>query len=789
MIPVEWLLRLIPRRSPTFVYGLCISLTAMIAAIVVRVAFLGFDKGMGLSVTYLPGLMLATLYAGWRWGLATLVTAIVLSYFAPSALTPIGVVNSVSWMYAVSGLATIAGAATLREMLIRLDEANRRQLVIQTALDRSETRLRLAQEAGDVGLWDSDLVTGETHWSPAFYRNIGVDPKVAANLRILFDIVHPDDREILRDAIGKEDRGGRMDTAEYRVVWPDGSVHWLLSRGEIIRDAGGRRVRSIGVSIDITERRVAYQQVRESEARFRALANSAPVLMWVSSGDGRREFVNQAFVDYLDMDYEAALAFDWRQRLHPEDVDRFTAQRVAGQASNQPFTTEARYRRADGEYRWIRSYSQPRRGAAGAEGFVGIGVDVTDAKRAEADLMHINELLAERVDAVLAERDQAEAALHRAQRLEAVGQLTGGVAHDFNNLLTVIIGALDLIQRHPGDDRRRERMLEAAMSAARRGERLTQQLLAFSRRQSLQPQLIQVDRLLRDSEPLLRQAAGEAVSLTFAPCAGQALARVDPVQFEAAVMNLVVNARDAVNQGGVIRLESVVCSLGGGEVEETPAGDYVCVGVHDTGVGMDAVVAARVFEPFFTTKEVGKGTGLGLSQVYGFARQSGGGVSIESAPGKGASVRIYLPLSTQAAPIEEEPRPIAVPETHPGLTVLLAEDDIEVGDMVTAMLEELGHQVLRADAAEDAIRLLERTEAIDLLLTDLVMPGGKSGVDLAREAVARRPSLSVILSSGYTGEALTSADAAPWPLLRKPYSSAALARMIDTVIAAARENA
>jgi chemotaxis protein histidine kinase CheA len=176
--------------------------------------------------------------------------------------------------------------------------------------------------------------------------------------------------------------------------------------------------------------------------------------------------------------------------------------------------------------------------------------------------------------------------------------------------------------------------------------------------------------------------------------------------------------------------------LGGGEVEETPAGDYVCVGVHDTGVGMDAVVAARVFEPFFTTKEVGKGTGLGLSQVYGFARQSGGGVSIESAPGKGASVRIYLPLSTQAAPIEEEPRPIAVPETHPGLTVLLAEDDIEVGDMVTAMLEELGHQVLRADAAEDAIRLLERTEAIDLLLTDLV------SISPARRSPGARPSRS-----------------------------------------------
>ena len=226
----------------------------------------------------------------------------------------------------------------------------------------------------------------------------------------------------------------------------------------------------------------------------------------------------------------------------------------------------------------------------------------------------------------MSERDEAEAALRRAQKLEAVGQLTGGVAHDFNNLLTVIIGALDLIQRHPGDAVRRDRMIDAAQGAARRGERLTQQLLAFSRRQALKPELVIVDDLLMESEPLLRRAVGEAVTLTVAPGAPGAVSSLDPSQFEAAVMNLVVNARDATPAGGGIRLRARLCRLAVGEVEHAPAGDYVCVSVHDTGEGMDAETIARVFEPFFTTKEPGRGTGLGLSQVYGFARQSGGAV-------------------------------------------------------------------------------------------------------------------------------------------------------------------
>jgi signal transduction histidine kinase/ActR/RegA family two-component response regulator len=412
-----------------------------------------------------------------------------------------------------------------------------------------------------------------------------------------------------------------------------------------------------------------------------------------------------------------------------------------------------------------------------------------DLTRAQADLKRINDLLAERVDAALSERDQAEAALRRAQKMEAVGQLTGGVAHDFNNLLTVIIGALDLIQRHPDDAARRVRMMEAAQGAARRGERLTQQLLAFSRRRPLKPELVRVDDILAESQPLLRRAVGEAVTLTVAPGAPGAVSRIDPSQFEAAVMNLVVNARDATPPGGGIYVETCLCALKAGEAEEAPCGEYLCVSVHDTGAGMDAETIARVFEPFFTTKEPGRGTGLGLSQVYGFARQSGGAAVVESAPGKGATVRVYLPLDQAGAEAVQSPPAPTAARHGPRRRVLLVEDDVSVGEMVAAMLTDLGHEVLRAEAAARALSILMRQERIDLMLTDLIMPGGMNGVELARQAVALRPGLPVILTSGYTGETLGAAADAPWPLLTKPYPAETLAALIEAVMGKAPEAA
>ncbi|MDP3852561.1 PAS domain-containing sensor histidine kinase [Phenylobacterium sp.] len=774
LTPVEWPLRLVPRRSPPLIRGAAISLVAMAAAILSRGGILGWENAFGLSVTYFPAFIIATLYAGQGWGWATLATALAIGLIAGGPSPPGISGPAVMVMFTLSGALTVLVAAALRSVLLRLGEA-------QADLDASESSLLLAQEAGSVGLWNWDLINGGGYWSPMLYRNLGLPLDTPVSLRALLDVIHPDDRERVRRSNLGAGREGRVNPTEYRVIWPDGQVRWLLARGELLRDDQGRVTRALGVNIDITERRLAFEQVRESEARFRALADSAPVLLWVSKTNGKREFVNQAYVDYLGVTYDEATNFDWRQRLHEEDLPRILREQVAGEASRATFTLEARYRRSDDEWRWIRSISQPRQGPTGEFiGFIGIGFDVTAAKQAEADLMRINDLLAERVEGAMAERDAVEAQLRHAQKLEAVGQLTGGVAHDFNNLLTVIIGALDLMQRHPDDAARRTRMLDAAQNAARRGERLTQQLLAFARRQALKPEAVRIDWLVAESEPLLRQASGEAAVLIVVPGADEAVAMIDPGQFEAALMNLVVNARDAVGQGGVIRIETAPCELGKGEVPDTAPGSYVCVTVCDTGVGMAPDIVGRVFEPFFTTKEIGKGTGLGLSQVYGFAHQSGGGVTIETAPDQGATVRLYLPRTTAAAgpAPETSSGPKAAEPGGPALTILLVEDDAEVAGMVSAMLADIGHEVIHADGTAAALELLRGGQAADLMVTDLVMPGEKSGVDLAYEAVTLRPGLPVILSSGYAGETLNSVDGAPWPLLRKPYTAQTLARAI-----------
>lgn len=773
-------IRLVTRRSPPAWQAFVVTTLALMVAIATRGLFLGWPNAAGISATYFPAYILATLFGGARWGWASLIVSLGLGLLTQSTFP-----NEVSFagifiVFAISGATTVMVSSALRETVLRLDEAHSDQKSARQALVEAEARLRLAQEVGGVGLWDWDLETDEVFWSPMVYRNLALDPATPPSYAAIIASAHPDDHARLRQALA-EIRSGRIEDLEFRVLGADGHTRWLLSRGDTLRAPDGRPLRALGVNIDITDRRRAFELVQESEARFRALADSAPILMWVSLPGGRREFANRAYVEFLGAPYEQAINFDWRLRLHPDDLDRILAEQMAGETSRQMFVLEARYLRADGAWRWVRSVSQPRRGPDGEFlGFIGIGYDITDAKQAEADLKRINELLETRVREALDERDKAEAALSHAQRLEAVGQLTGGVAHDFNNLLTVIIGALDMMQRRPDDTARRGDMIDAALGAARRGERLTQQLLAFSRRQTLKPEPVKVDAAVLDAEPLLRRAVGEAVNLTFAPNAAEAVAMIDPGQLQAALMNLVVNARDAVNHGGAIRVETDVCRIDLDGPPEIPPGRYVRVCVHDTGVGMDAETMAHVFEPFFTTKGVGKGTGLGLSQVYGFARQSGGGVTLDSAPGKGASVRLHLPLS-EALPSEAVQEPVAT-ASSPGLRVLLVEDDAEVAAMVAALLEEQGHHVTHADGVGAAEGHLEAGLEIGLLLTDLIMPGGRTGVDLARRAVELRPGLPVLLASGYTGDTLAAAEGAPWPLLRKPFSGDALAKAIADLI-------
>lgn len=536
------------------------------------------------------------------------------------------------------------------------------------------------------------------------------------------------------------------------------------------------------------ERTRAQAGVQESEARFRDIADTAPVLIWVTQQDRSRAFVNQAYVEFMGGDYESVRTADWRTVIHPDDQDMLVRESLAGEATGQPFSLEARYLHAEGGYRWLKSFSRPRFNSSGeVSGFVGVAFDVTDARRVEQDLKRINELLEDRVGDALAEKAKAEADLMHAQRMEAVGRLTGGVAHDFNNLLTVVIGALDMILKSPDDAARRQKLGEAALSAARRGERLTHQLLAFSRRQALRPEAIDVNALIRESDPLFRRAVGEAVAFKLKLRRGGARVIVDPAQFEAALLNLIVNARDALTErgrteGAQITVQTQSCTVAPGEVVELSPGDYICVTVSDTGAGMDEATARRVFEPFFTTKAVGKGTGLGLSQVYGFARQSGGGVRITSTVGEGTEIRVYLP----PAPAERSTAAISpgrvLGSVKSGQSVLLVEDDDAVAAIAVDQLRDMGLKVAAAETGPEALMLLE-AQAFDVMVTDIVMPGGMTGVELARICQERWPAMSIVLTSGYAGDDVDEALAGTsWPFLRKPYSGPELREALGDIL-------
>jgi signal transduction histidine kinase len=381
---------------------------------------------------------------------------------------------------------------------------------------------------------------------------------------------------------------------------------------------------------------------------------------------------------------------------------------------------------------------------------------------------------------------EAEERLNQAQKMEAIGQLTGGVAHDFNNLLTIIVGNLDMIVRKPDNPQRVARLATSAMTAARRGAEVTEKLLSFSRRQVVRPETVNPNRLLKDFQALLRRAVGETIEIRFDLDAGLDPVRLDPGQFESAVLNLAVNARDAMPGGGVLTVKTCNAHLDAHEIVDRPdlrPGPYVLIAVSDTGQGMDAATRGRAFEPFFTTKDVGKGTGLGLSQVYGFVRQAGGHAQIKSEVGGGTSVELYLPRSAEKA--VEAPSENALPlrRAVSGEVVLVVEDEPAVLEMAVESLTELGYRTLTATQAAEALERLAGSERIDILFSDVVMPGGMNGVQLSVEARHLRPGLRVLLTSGYTGTALEEhAVPADLPLLSKPYRRDELANKLRVVL-------
>jgi len=523
---------------------------------------------------------------------------------------------------------------------------------------------------------------------------------------------------------------------------------------------------------------VAVREALRSERKLRAIVEHLPLGMYVAEApSGRILFANAEATKLLrheigtmpiwahDQQY-GAIHPDGR-RLAPEEHALYQAMHEARRVGPE---VQA-YRRGDGTVVQIEVTAAPilERVDAGALAIVAFQ-DVTEKLAAEA-----------RVAAALAEKADAQAALLHAQRLESLGRLTGGVAHDFNNLLTVVIGTLDIILRHPEEMARHTRLAEAAFAAAKRGQRLTAQLLAFARRQPLQPANCDLNDLVRESEPLIRGITHGAIAVDLRLCAANAVALIDATQFQAMLLNLIVNAVDATPSGGRIVVESDIRTLALDEIPGLAAGQYFHLGVADTGQGISPEVMSRIFEPFFTTKAPGKGTGLGLSQVYGFVRQSGGEVRVQSTPGQGTCFTVNLPIA-HAQSEERSPRRDVPRRNDQTLQVLLTEDDPAIAIVAEAMLRNLGHDVVRAQNAENALHLLRSELPLDLLFSDIIMPGGIDGVELAREAVTLRPGLKVLLSSGYAGEAMSETIIEnSWPFLRKPYLQEELAEYLQRI--------
>ena len=559
--------------------------------------------------------------------------------------------------------------------------------------------------------------------------------------------------------------------------WPEDDITLMREVADRVRAA--------------SERARAEQAVRLSEAQFRAFAQAVPNQIWASRPDGFLDWFNAALHAYTGKtEEELAGPSGWTAIVHPDDLPRARAAWEAALRTGTIYEVEFRIRRHDGAWRWFLVRAEPIRDADGViTRWIGASTDIDDRLRQAAELEQLNETLEEQVATRTRELMAAEEALRQSQKMEAVGQLTGGIAHDFNNLLTGITGSLEIMGNRIAQGRFNEidRYTTAAQGAARRAAALTHRLLAFSRRQTLDPRPIDANRLIGGLEELIRRTVGPQVEVEVVAAGGLWTTLVDPNQLENALLNLCINARDAMPTGGRLTIETGNRWLDAraAEQRDMEPGQYISVCVSDTGTGMSADVIAKAFDPFFTTKPLGVGTGLGLSMIYGFARQSGGQVRIYSEEGDGSMVCIYLPRHLGPAEAAEPVPNVA--ETHRarvGETVLIVDDEPTVRMLVLEVLEELGYAALEAADGAAGLKILQSDARIDLLVTDVGLPGGMNGRQMADAARLVRPNLEVLFITGYAENAVVgNGHLDPgMHVMTKPFAMEALASRIKALI-------
>ena len=709
--------------------------------------------------------------------------------------------------------------------------ARLRQYEARTGLEgirAGEERLRVALGAAKLGAWSMDLASWQLNASPQCKSHYGRGADAPFPYAELIASIHPDDRERMQAAVRATLSSGTDYEIEYRCIWPEGSIHWVRVNGRVEKDLRGEPRLMVGVSQDITKRR----QIDDRRGALLALGDglrqlSDPVEMSALATRilGQTLDVSRAGYGVIDRAAETInIERNWMQPgsdsiaglLHFRDYGSYIENLKRGEtvaiadARTDPRTAdtaemlETIHARSfinmplvdHGDFVALIfvNHRDPREWSDSDVAFMRDVADRTQAaierRNAEASLAELAASLEQQVIDRTRESEDAQEQLRQAQKMEAVGQLTGGLAHDFNNMLAGVSGGLEMIAQRVNQNRPEEigKYLEMAQAGTRRAAALTHRLLAFSRRQTLDPKPIEVDRLVASMADFLRRSVGPAVDVEVVSTGGIWTALLDPSQVENALLNLSINARDAMPEGGTVTIattNTMIDERSAGAFDLDP-GDYVKLSVTDTGTGMSAETQARAFDPFFTTKPMGEGTGLGLSMIYGFVRQSGGQIRIHSQLGAGTTMSLYFPrvVARQAADDDAPDRTADESGAGGGETVLVVDDEPIIRLLIADLLEEMGYSAIEAGDGHEGLAALETLRKVDLLITDVGLPKGINGRQLADAARVARPDLKVLFITGYAENAVLG-DGSLEPgmhIMTKPFKMDALAAKVRDLV-------